>query len=98
MEIEKHLKLFLQDLIKEKKFLINSENYENLLKDLETSRNYNEFIILNPYFFKFHHIQYYDLIKKLKEVLYLEKCRYITEALLIIKNAGFDLKKILNMI
>ena len=48
IEIEKHLKLFLQNLIKEEKFWINSENYENLLKDLETSRNYNEFIILNP--------------------------------------------------
>jgi hypothetical protein len=61
---------------------------------LEKSKNYNEFIILNPYFFKNHYIKYQELIKKLKEILYLENCKYITEALLIIRNSGFNLENI----
>jgi hypothetical protein len=93
-EIEKNIKAFLNDLIKEKNLLINFENYIDLLKDLEKSKNYNEFIILNPYFFKHHNSKYQGLIKKLKEISYLERCKYITEALLIIKNSGFDVKNI----
>ena len=95
-EIEKNLKLFIKELIKEeeKNFLINSKNYENLLRDLEKSKNYNEFIILNPYFFKYHNLKYQELIKKLKEILFLENCKYISEALLIVKNSGFDVRNI----
>jgi len=95
-EIEKNLKLFIKELIKEEEkiFLINSKNYENLLRDLEKSKNYNEFIILNPYFFKYHNLKYQELIKKLKEILFLENCKYISEALLIVKNSGFDVRNI----
>lgn len=93
-EIEKTIKDFLKDIITEDKKAINFEDYEFLIKDLETSKNYNEFIILNPYFAKNHNNKYCDLIKKLKEYIFTEKCRFLVTVLNMLKSSKFNLEEI----
>ncbi len=94
VEIEKYIKDFVCDLIIEDKKGVNYDDFELLLKDLERTKNYNEFIILNPYFAKNHNFKYCELIKKLKEFILIEKSKYIVETLNILKNTDINLNEI----
>jgi hypothetical protein len=93
-EIEKTIKEFLNNVILEDKKPVHYEDYEFLIKDLETTKNYNEFIILNPYFAKNHNCKYYELIKKLKEFIFTEKCRYIVNVLNMLKESKINLEEL----
>ena len=57
-------------------------------------KQYNEFIILNPYFAKNHNYKYYELIKKLKEFIFTEKCRYIVNVLNMLKESKINLEEL----
>jgi len=93
-EIEKKIKEFLNNVILEDKKPVHYEDYEFLIKDLEKTKNYNEFIILNPYFAKNHNYKYYELIKKLKEFIFTEKCRYIVNVLNMLKESKINLEEL----
>lgn len=93
-EIEKTIKEFLNNVILEDKKPVHYEDYEFLIKDLEKTKNYNEFIILNPYFAKNHNYKYYELIKKLKEFIFTEKCRYIVNVLNMLKESKINLEEL----
>ena len=93
-EIEKFIKDFISNLITEDKNAVYFEDFEYLLRDLEKSKNYNEFVILNPYFAKNHNFKYYDFVKKLKEFIFTEKCKYILNAVNLLKSSNFNLEEI----
>ncbi len=88
------IKNFIKDIILEDKNAVNYEDNEYLIKDLERTNNYNEFVILNPYFAKNHNNKYCELIRKLKEFIFTEKCRYLVDILNILKESKIDLEEI----
>lgn len=93
-EIEKIIEEFIRGIILEDKKAVNYEDNEFLIKDLERTKNYNEFVILNPYFAKNHNYKYYELIRKLKELLFTEKCRYLVNILILLKESKINLDEI----
>lgn len=93
-EIEKIIRDFLIDLILEDKIGLYHEEFEYLIKDLEKTKNYNEFVILNPYLVKNHNSKYFELMKRLKEFIFTEKCRYIVNLLKFMKETNFNLEEL----
>lgn len=95
-EIDHLIKSFVSDLILEDKFALHFEDFQYLIKDMEITKNYNEYIVLNPYFAKNHTVKYYDFINKMREFIFTEKCRYISHALNMLKNSEFAIHELRN--
>lgn len=93
-EIEKIIKEFISGIIKEDKNAVYFEEFDYLLKDLEKTKNYNEFVVLNPYFAKNHNFKYYELIKRLKGFIFTEKCKYIIKILTMLKDSNINLEEL----
>ena len=66
------------------------------MNDIQSSKNLNEFIILNPFFAKNYSLDYCEFIKKINDLIFTEKCRYITQTLNLLKNSNYNLKEFKN--